>query len=232
VRGAYLWQRVGVEHGLPVGRPDASGPGANLNPRANPGRTPFEGAAVGEPDRFVDRRGQPRAVGEEVSLMAASWQTRWCVATLLVGMPVCSGGHAEPRVTPSVWVRSTSPGRVRQDVEAAYRAMWMDMAAAAKTADYQSPRLARHASGDALSTLVKAHYDVKQRGVVVKGELLLAPQVISLTPSQAAREATSSTVPMTVTGWRTSWTDRLRTTRMVGSGMSRRSWRTTGVCGR
>src|SRR4051812_35228541 len=76
----------------------------------------------------------------------------------------------------------------RRDALAAYRAMWQDMVIADETADFQSPALAHHASGDALSLLVKGLYDAKQRGVVVKGQPVMRPQVTSLTPPQNPTE--------------------------------------------
>jgi hypothetical protein len=61
--------------------------------------------------------------------------------------------------------------------------MWADMASAARTADYQSPRLARHAAGDALSQLSRGLYANKQHGIVAKGDPLTNPTVTSVTPT-------------------------------------------------
>ncbi|MFL6110683.1 MAG: hypothetical protein ACJ786_04955 [Catenulispora sp.] len=66
--------------------------------------------------------------------------------------------------------------------------MWQDMVTAGATADFQSPALAHHASGDALSLLVKGLYDAKRRGVVVKGQPAMSPQVTSLSPPQNPNE--------------------------------------------
>jgi hypothetical protein len=65
----------------------------------------------------------------------------------------------------------------------AYKAMWQDMVAASETADYQSPRLAEHAVGDALSLLVRGVYANKAHGVVVKGVPVTHPTVIGVTPA-------------------------------------------------
>jgi hypothetical protein len=61
--------------------------------------------------------------------------------------------------------------------------MWQDMAAVSETADYQSPRLAQHAAGDALSQLVRGVYANKQHGIIAKGEPVTNPKVTSVNPS-------------------------------------------------
>jgi hypothetical protein len=61
--------------------------------------------------------------------------------------------------------------------------MWADMASAGATANYQDPVLAEHASGAALSTLVRGLYSYKQSGWVIKGAPITHPQVTSLTPT-------------------------------------------------
>jgi len=73
----------------------------------------------------------------------------------------------------------------RKQALAAYNAMWADMASAARTADYQSPRLARHADGDALSQLSRGLYANKQHGIVAKGDPVTNPTVTSVTPSMS-----------------------------------------------
>jgi hypothetical protein len=60
--------------------------------------------------------------------------------------------------------------------------MWADMASAARTADYQSPRLSRHATGDALSQLSQGLYANKQHGIVTKGNPVTNPTVSSVEP--------------------------------------------------
>jgi hypothetical protein len=83
----------------------------------------------------------------------------------------------------------TAADAARRDALVAYRAMWQDMVVAGRTADYESPALAYHASGDALSLLVKGLYNDKQSGVVIKGRLELNPQVTSLIPVDGPNEA-------------------------------------------
>ena len=79
---------------------------------------------------------------------------------------------------------------VRPAVLAAYRGMWADEVAAAATADYQSPLLAQHAAGAALSLLVRGLYAYHQEGLVAKGQPVTHPQVTSLSPTSAPTQAT------------------------------------------
>jgi hypothetical protein len=78
---------------------------------------------------------------------------------------------------------TTARSEVERDAINAYNAMWADMASAARTADYQSSRLARHADGDALSQLSRGLYANKQHGIVAKGDPVTNPTVTSMTPS-------------------------------------------------
>lgn len=64
----------------------------------------------------------------------------------------------------------------------AYNGMWADEQAAAVTADYQSPLLAEHATGAALSVLVRGLYSLRLQHLVIKGQLATHPEVTSLTP--------------------------------------------------
>lgn len=70
----------------------------------------------------------------------------------------------------------------QREATAAYRAMWADMVAAAKTADYQSPQLAQHAAGAALAQLVRGLYTNQRLGIAAKGEPVLDPTVTKATP--------------------------------------------------
>lgn len=68
--------------------------------------------------------------------------------------------------------------------------MWADEVIAAATADYQSPLLARHAAGAALSLLVRGLYTYRQEGLVAKGQPVTHPQVTSLSPAGDPTQAT------------------------------------------
>lgn len=68
--------------------------------------------------------------------------------------------------------------------------MWADEVAAARTADYQSPLLAHHAAGAALSLLIRGLYSYRLQHLVIKGQLVTHPVVTSLSPPGAPTEAT------------------------------------------
>jgi hypothetical protein len=114
------------------------------------------------------------------------------IATLCLALAVTacssSGSSADSKAPSSARdqrTASTAPSAVaaaRKQAVAAYNAMWHDMAAASETADYQSPRLADHAAGDALSLLVRGVYTNQAHGIVVKGTLSTDPSVTGVTP--------------------------------------------------
>jgi len=114
------------------------------------------------------------------------------VGALVVGVLVtgCGDSGSSAKTDPSTTstrattaVSEDAVATARKEAVAAYNAMWADMASAARTADYQSPRLARHADGDALSQLSRGLYANKQHGIVAKGNPVTNPTVTSVTPS-------------------------------------------------
>jgi hypothetical protein len=122
--------------------------------------------------------------------------TRWtillasaCAAVLLAGCDDDGDGPASvatPRPTLEATSSASPPvdaGAVaEQEALAAYRAMWQDMVVAARTSDYESPALRRHASGLALQLIVDSLRKDKQDGVVTRGELVLDPRVREASP--------------------------------------------------
>ena len=60
---------------------------------------------------------------------------------------------------------------------AAYRAMWADLVTAARTSNFQSPRLSQHATGQALTLFVQGLARDQLHGIVTRGEPLLHPVV-------------------------------------------------------
>jgi hypothetical protein len=70
--------------------------------------------------------------------------------------------------------------------------MWADMATAGLTADYQSPQLAEHATGNALSLLSRSLYTDKRQGLVVKGTQAMNPRALSALPTGAPTTVTLS----------------------------------------
>jgi hypothetical protein len=61
--------------------------------------------------------------------------------------------------------------------------MWKDMATAGQTSDWRSPRLAAHATGDALSAISRGMYADHLNGLVSKGAPVDHPSVTSAVPS-------------------------------------------------
>jgi hypothetical protein len=66
-----------------------------------------------------------------------------------------------------------------------YRAMWDDMVEAAKTANYQSPRLARHATSQALQLLYSGLLQAHQKNLVIRGQPTFRPRVTNAVPTAA-----------------------------------------------
>src|SRR5450755_1572952 len=72
----------------------------------------------------------------------------------------------------------------------AYRIMWADLVTAAQTSDFQSPLLAQHATGEALTLLVQGLARDQLHGIVTRGTTVHHPQVTSRTPAGNPTEAT------------------------------------------
>ncbi|PKV94758.1 hypothetical protein ATK30_5643 [Amycolatopsis echigonensis] len=78
---------------------------------------------------------------------------------------------------------STAPAdAARQGAVAAYLGMWEDMAAAAKTSNWQDPRLGQHATATALTNITRGLYADKANGLVTKGQPKNSPKVSSVEP--------------------------------------------------
>ncbi|HEX2805473.1 MAG TPA: hypothetical protein VHN80_04825 [Kineosporiaceae bacterium] len=98
-------------------------------------------------------------------------------------------------------VVSASSGNVRAVAVEVYLAMWADMVEAGKTADFQSPRLARHAASQAWQLLYGGLRSAHQDGVVLRGEPTFAPQATGAIPA-ASPVAVSLVDCMDSTHWR------------------------------
>jgi hypothetical protein len=61
--------------------------------------------------------------------------------------------------------------------------MWQQMAKADETADWQSPVLAKYATGDALGVINRSLYTDHLNGVVSKGAPTLNPHVTTVDPA-------------------------------------------------
>ena len=131
-----------------------------------------------------------RLTGSRIPLSLAVVLLLWAVTS-------CTGSSKPPThtTTPASSATTISSAAdptsiVQSAVMSAYDSMWKDMAAAAKTANYQDPVLANHASGAALSTLVRGLYTYQHRGLVIMGTLVTHPRVTALSPSADATSAT------------------------------------------
>jgi hypothetical protein len=99
------------------------------------------------------------------------------IAVLGVAASACSSGSVAATTSPTSTPRSVAPtattaspaSAARQRAVEAYLGMWRDVAAVATTSDWQSPRLAAHATGDALQVLSRQLYADHYNGLVSKG---------------------------------------------------------------
>jgi hypothetical protein len=84
---------------------------------------------------------------------------------------------------------STATTATAEDPEAvvlaAYRAFWADVVAAGKTADWQSPRLARHATGKVLARVRGQFRALDSQGFVALGTIKVSPRVVRLASKKA-----------------------------------------------
>jgi len=108
-------------------------------------------------------------------------------ALVLAGGCSTSSGHGDKPATshsrasgsPSL----TAAQSAARSALAAYDGMWTQMQAAGVTANWQDPGLAKYASGAALNTLVTGLHNDHNAGLVIKGTLVIHPQVISEQPA-------------------------------------------------
>jgi hypothetical protein len=85
--------------------------------------------------------------------------------------------------TPPTTTRSGSAADVAaQRAIAAYLGMWQDFSQAGTTSDWQSPALAQHATGIALSTMSRGLYADHYNDLVTKGTATHDPHVTSSEP--------------------------------------------------
>ncbi|OXM59543.1 hypothetical protein CF165_47120 [Amycolatopsis vastitatis] len=105
------------------------------------------------------------------------------IVVLGVAASACGSGStaaptsptSTPTPAPSTATTASPAGTARQQAVEAYLGMWRDVAAVATTSDWQSPRLAAHATGDALQVLSRQLYADRYNGLVSKGTPTNAP---------------------------------------------------------
>lgn len=104
---------------------------------------------------------------------------------LVLAVVTACGGHAAvPALKSAASTRPPAPaaspsasGSPQAQARQAYLGMWRAFVAASKTADYQSPALARYATGGALSLLTHGLYQNYKNGIVTRGQPTFDPQV-------------------------------------------------------
>ena len=88
----------------------------------------------------------------------------------------------------------------KQRATAAYVGMWSDMADAAMTSDWQSPKLAQNATAEALQTISRSLYADHYNGLVTKGRPVNHPSVQAAEPP-----ADPTTITISDCGDSTNW---------------------------
>jgi hypothetical protein len=125
----------------------------------------------------------------------------WRVAPLLLGVVLvlssCSSdGDAEgaiattttgqaPATAAATTTTRPSEADTKAAVLAAYRAFWADVVAAGKTADWRSPRLAKHATGKVLARVRGQFRALDSQGFVALGTIKVSPRVVRLAGEKA-----------------------------------------------
>ncbi|MFI5560766.1 hypothetical protein ACIA2T_15940 [Amycolatopsis japonica] len=111
-----------------------------------------------------------------------------------LGLSACSSdkaavpAYSSPAPPPASSSRVDSPAdAAKQKAIAAYLGMWEDVAAVAIRSDWRSPRLADHATGDALSVLSRQMYADHYNGLVTKGKPVNVPVVQSAEPKDTPK---------------------------------------------
>lgn len=108
-------------------------------------------------------------------------------ASLVLLLGACSS--TEPSGSPASSSTAATSSALPQPVDdakeraiAAYLGMWRDMAGAAVTSDWRSPKLALNATADALSRISRGLYADHYNGLVTKGKPINHPTVESVEP--------------------------------------------------
>ncbi|MEU5259745.1 hypothetical protein [Amycolatopsis sp. NPDC021455] len=135
--------------------------------------------------------------GEAIRAAAAS-------SAVLVLLGSCSSSEPHPAETssgPPLSSVVTQPADLaKQRAITAYVGMWSDMADAAVTSDWQSPKLAQNATAEALQTISRSLYADHYNGLVTKGRPINHPQVERVEP-----QADPTTVKISDCGDSTNW---------------------------
>lgn len=127
--------------------------------------------------------------------MTSRFTRRWRAGTLAILLATLAACIPQPEANSPLGTRTRHPERTSKaplGVSAAelagrkaaetYTAMWMTMAEAAETSDWQSPRLSQYATGIALNTLSRGIYIDHTNGHVSRGRPKLSPTVAEVEP--------------------------------------------------
>ena len=113
------------------------------------------------------------------------------LAVSACGSSSTSSPTTAPTTAGTATVTSTTQTKavVSNEVIAGYRTMWADLVTAAETSDFQSPLLAQHATGDALTLLVQGLAWDQLHDIVTRGVTAHRPAVASLSPASDPTQA-------------------------------------------
>jgi hypothetical protein len=135
-----------------------------------------------------------RAIGSAF-LLAAAVLAGCSSGAGAAGNPATSDSVSRSATPTSARVPPTTDARSAAEaaVLAAYRAYWNDVVAIGATADWQSPRLAEHATGQALAEARATFHTLKAQGQVARGTVDLRPTVLSVNGRSATLYDCNST---------------------------------------
>jgi hypothetical protein len=124
-------------------------------------------------------------------------RTSWLLLTGILMLAACSGDSGAQEaatttagptttVTATTAVTTTSAADEREAaVLAAYRAFWDDMVAVGATANWRSPRIDDHATGQALLDAQATYRSLNRRGLVARGTVKVRAKVLSIKGNKA-----------------------------------------------
>ncbi len=114
------------------------------------------------------------------------------VLAVALGVSVAGCGESTPPgpSSPTLTAPSASPSAssdpmtlAAQRAIEAYRGMWRAYAEAGQTANPDDPQLAVYATDGALQNLTSGLRSIRDRGLVIKGEIILDPRVTRVEPA-------------------------------------------------
>ncbi len=124
--------------------------------------------------------------------LQAPWAVLAGVLLLALLAAACTSGDGDGGSATAATARTTSAAPATTSaptttapatatvVLADYRAFWDDMVAVGKTANWQSPRIDDHATGQALAEAQATYRSLKSRGLVARGTVKVDAKVLSI----------------------------------------------------